>query len=103
MEKEIIINVSLGETRIAILEDQKLVELYFERPESERMVGDIYYARVAKVVKGMQAAFIDIGQQQDAFLHFSEILIVCSLTINSPRAKAPPENAKETGMAMMYR
>ncbi len=74
MEKEIIINVSLGETRIAILEDQKLVELYFERPESERMVGDIYYARVAKVVKGMQAAFIDIGQQQDAFLHFSDVV-----------------------------
>ncbi len=73
MKKEILINVSIGETRIAILENGKLVEIFFERPESERMVGDIYYGRVAKVVRGMQAAFIDIGMKQDAFLHFSDI------------------------------
>jgi ribonuclease G len=73
MAKEIIINVSIGETRIAILENSMLVELFFERSEEERMVGDIYLGRVAKVVKGMQAAFIDIGLQQDAFLHFSDI------------------------------
>ncbi len=73
MKKEIIINSSIGETRIAILEDGKLAELYFEKPEDERMVGDIYYGRVAKVIKGMQAAFIDIGLNQDAFLHFSDV------------------------------
>lgn len=73
MKKEIIINISIGETRIAIMEDGRLAELYFEKPENERMVGDIYYGRVAKVVKGMQAAFIDIGLNQDAFLHFSDI------------------------------
>ncbi len=72
MGRNIIINVSIGETRIAILENKSLVELYFELPENERMVGDVYFGKVAKVVKGMQAAFIDIGQKQDAFLHFSE-------------------------------
>ncbi len=73
MKKDIIINVSFVETRIAILENNTLTELYFELAENERMVGDIYYGKVAKVVRGMQAAFINIGQKQDAFLHFSDI------------------------------
>ncbi|HFE52222.1 MAG TPA: ribonuclease G, partial [Bacteroidetes bacterium] len=51
--REIIINTTVGETRIAILEDGKLVEFYVERPEHERMLGSIYLARVAKVVRGM--------------------------------------------------
>jgi len=73
MKKDIIINSSIAETRIAILEDDKLVELFAERPENERMVGDIYFGRVAKVVTGMQAAFVDVGMKQDAFLHFSDV------------------------------
>lgn len=73
MKKTIVINVSIGETRIAILEDKDLVELYFELPEKERMVGDIYFGRVGKVVSGIQAAFINVGQKKDAFLHFSDI------------------------------
>lgn len=73
MNKEIIINSSIGETRIAILEDKKLVELFVEKPDRERMVGDIYLGKVVNVVKGMRAAFVDIGQKQDAFLHFSDI------------------------------
>lgn len=73
MRKEILINSSVGETRIAILEDGKVVELFVERPENERMVGDIYLGKVVNVVKGMRAAFVNIGQAQDAFLHFSDI------------------------------
>ncbi len=73
MKKDIIINISIGESRVAILEDGRLAELYLEKPENERMVGDIYYGKVAKVIKGMQAAFIDIGLNQDAFLHFSDV------------------------------
>ena len=73
MQKSIVINVSMHETRIAIVEDKTLVELYYELPEGGRMVGDIDYAKVAKVVKGLQAAFIDIGKRQDAFLHFSDL------------------------------
>jgi len=73
MKKEIIINSGISETRIAILENKKLVELFVERPENDRSVGDIYLGRVVNVVKGMRAAFVDIGQQQDAFLHFSDV------------------------------
>jgi len=73
MNKEIFINASISETRIAILEGGRLVELFVERPENERMVGDIYLGKVVNVMKGMQAAFVDIGQPQDAFLHFSDI------------------------------
>lgn len=73
MQKDIIINVSEYETRLAILEDSKLVELLVERPEAERMVGDIYKGVVKTVLPGMQAAFIDIGLEKSAFLHFSDI------------------------------
>jgi len=73
MKKEIIINSSIGKTRIAILENGRLVELFVEQPEYERMVGDIYLGKVVNVLVGMQAAFVDIGLEQDAFLHFSDI------------------------------
>ncbi len=73
MQKDIIINAAEYETRLAILEDSKLVELLVERPESERIVGDIYKAVVRTVLPGMQAAFLDLGLEKSAFLHFSDI------------------------------
>ncbi|MCF7804602.1 MAG: Rne/Rng family ribonuclease [Candidatus Marinimicrobia bacterium] len=73
MRKEIFINESSGETRIAILEDSQLVEFYVEKPENERMVGNIYLGQVENVINGMQAAFVDIGHETNAFLPFSEI------------------------------
>lgn len=73
MKKDIIINVSEYETRLAIIEELKLVELLVERPEKERMVGDIYQGVVKAVLPGMQAAFIDIGLDKSAFLHFSDL------------------------------
>lgn len=73
MQKDIIINASEYETRLAILEDLKLVELLVERPEAERMVGDIYKGVVKTVLPGMQAAFLDLGLEKSAFLHFSDI------------------------------
>jgi len=73
VQKDIIINVSEYETRLAILEDLKLVELLVERPEKERMVGDIYHGVVRSVLPGMQAAFIDVGLDKSAFLHFTDI------------------------------
>ena len=73
MKKDIIINSTANEHRIAILEDGRLAELFVEVPGKERMVGDIYFGKVAKVMPGIRAAFIDIGLQQDAFLHFSDI------------------------------
>ncbi len=73
MKKEIIINATNEETRIAIREDEQLVELFVEKPEAQRMVGDIYLGKVSRVLPGMQAAFIDIGHEQNAFLHFSDV------------------------------
>ena len=73
MRKEIIINATANEIRIAITEDKRLAELFVETPEKERMVGDIYLGKVAKVMPGIRAAFIDLGLKQDAFLHFSDI------------------------------
>ena len=73
MQKDIIINSSEYETRIAVLENSKLMELWVERPESERIVGDIYKGIVKAVLPGMQAAFLDLGLERSAFLHISDI------------------------------
>jgi len=73
LQKDIIINASEYETRLAILEDSKLVELLVERPESERMVGDIYKGVAKDILPGMQAVFMDIGLEKNAFLHVSDI------------------------------
>lgn len=73
MSKEIIINVEKEQTRIAIVENGTLSELYFENPENSRTLGDIYLGRVRKVRPSIKAAFVDIGQKQDAFLHYSDL------------------------------
>jgi len=73
MKQDIIINSTTSETRIALLEEDLLVELFVERPENERMVGSLYKGIVRKVMVGMSAAFVDIGWSQDAFLHFSDL------------------------------
>jgi len=73
MRREIIINASPRETRIALLEDKHLVEVMVERPEAVRRVGDIYKGRVNAVLPGMQAAFVDLGLEKSAFLHASDL------------------------------
>lgn len=73
MRNEIVINVAINETRIAMLEDDHLVELWVERPEKERMVGHIFKGVITSVLPGMQAAFVDIGLPKRAFLHVSDV------------------------------
>ncbi len=73
MKKEIVINETADQIRIAITEDGRLAEIFVESPGKERMVGDIYLGRIARVMPGIRAAFIDVGQKQDAFLHFSDV------------------------------
>src|SRR3982750_1770448 len=75
MKREILINAAARETRIAILEDGKLVELLVDRPDNRRMVGDIYLGKVDAVLPGIQAAFVDIGAEKSAFLHASDLVI----------------------------
>ncbi len=74
MKREILINGSQRETRVAILEDDRLVELLVDRPDHRRTVGDIYLGRVEAVLPGIQAAFVDIGLEKSAFLHASDLL-----------------------------
>jgi ribonuclease G len=74
MKREILINASQRETRVAILEDDQLVELLVDRPEARRMVGDIYLGKVEAVLPGIQAAFVDIGTEKSAFLHASDLV-----------------------------
>jgi ribonuclease G len=72
IKKQIIINADEYETRVATVENGTLVDLLMERPETQRMLGDIYKGRVKNIHKGMQAAFIDIGTGTDAFLHIGD-------------------------------
>lgn len=73
MNIEIIINTHFYETRVAILENSKLVELFTEKKEQELLVGNIYKGIVKDVLPGMGAAFIDIGLNRTAFLHYKDI------------------------------
>lgn len=73
MNKEIIINSSASQNHVAITEDGNLVDFFVDHPEKRRMVGDVYLGKVARVMPGIRAVFIDIGLKHDAFLHFSDI------------------------------
>jgi ribonuclease G len=72
-KKEIVVNAERDQTRIAIVEDGRLAELFIESPENERTIGNICLGRVRRVMPSIRAAFVDIGQEQDAFLHFSDL------------------------------
>lgn len=74
MKREILISGTPRETRVAILEDDRLVELLVDRVDNRRTVGDIYLGRVEAVLPGIQAAFLDIGLEKSAFLHASDLL-----------------------------
>jgi Rne/Rng family ribonuclease len=72
MSKEMIISSSPQETRVAILEDDQLVEVHIERSQEQGLVGSIYKGRVTKVLPGMQSAFVNVGLERDAFLYVSD-------------------------------
>ncbi len=74
MSKELVISAAPHETRVAILEDGQLCEIYIEREKEFALVGSIYKGRVTRVLPGMQSAFVDIGLDGDAFLDVSDFL-----------------------------
>jgi ribonuclease G len=74
LKREILISGTARETRVAILEDDRLVELLVDRPDARRMVGDIYLGTVEAVLPGIQAAFVNIGAEKSAFLHASDLI-----------------------------
>jgi len=73
MKRDILISATPQETRVAILEDDVLVELMVDRADHDRIVGDIYLGTVQAVLPGIQAAFVDIGTEKAAFLHASDV------------------------------
>ena len=74
MSKELVISAAPHETRVAIMEDGQLCEIYIEREKEFALVGSLYKGRVTRVLPGMQSAFVDIGLDSDAFLYVSDFL-----------------------------
>ena len=74
MAKEICISSTPHETRLAILEDDQLAEIYYERENEYTLAGSIYNGRVTRVLPGMQSAFVDLGLERDAFLYVTDFL-----------------------------
>ena len=72
MSKELVVSSNRHETRVAILEDDQLVEIYFQRQQEYSLAGSIHKGRVTRVLPGMQSAFVDIGLERDAFLYVSD-------------------------------
>ncbi|MDN5347282.1 MAG: ribonuclease [Clostridia bacterium] len=72
--KEILVQMDAGEIAVAVLENGRLVEIYLERSDSQRLVGNIYKGKVINVLPGMQAAFVDIGLEKNAFLYVGDVV-----------------------------
>jgi len=73
MSYELIVNATKSEVLIALLQDKKLVELHKEKNNNQFSVGDIYLGKVNRVMKGLNAAFVDVGYEKDAFLHYLDL------------------------------
>jgi len=71
----LVINVDIAETRVALLEDGNLTELFIEREAERSPVGNVYLGKVTRVLPGMQAAFIDVGLDRAAFLHVEDVVV----------------------------
>ncbi len=75
MRREILVSASTLESRVALLEDGRLAEFMFDRPDQGRIAGNIYLGRVEAVLPGIQASFVDIGMEKAGFLHVSDVLL----------------------------
>jgi ribonuclease G len=94
MGMEILINVTPHETRVAVLENGVLQDVFIERVHKRGLVGNIYKGRVARVLPGMQAAFVEIGLDRAAFLHASDILLAAKGG-EEGKIRTPPEGISE--------
>ncbi len=87
MNKDIMINIGINEIRVAILEDGHLVEFTVERQDEQRRAGNIYLGKVENVLPGMQAAFIDIGEEKNAFIYIDDVISKDSENENTEEQK----------------
>ncbi|PHS20174.1 MAG: ribonuclease E/G [Kangiella sp.] len=94
MKEEILFSVTPQESRVAVLENGMLQELFIERASSRGLVGNIYRGKVIRVLPGMQAAFINIGRERSAFLHAAEILPNSEAEMNEENA-IPAQDIRE--------
>ena len=95
MNKEMVISSTPHETRVAILEDDQVVEVFIEREHSRGVVGNIYKGRVSKVLPGMQSAFVDLGLERDAFLYVTDVISPTEEALedeDEPSAGRPPRS-----------
>src|SRR5437016_7281492 len=72
MSKELVISVNRHETKVAVLDDDQLVEVSFQRANEYSLAGSIHKGRVTRVLPGMQSAFVDLGLERDTFLYVSD-------------------------------
>src|SRR6202142_2103762 len=72
MSKELVISANRHETKVALIEDDQLVEVYFQRANEYSLAGSIHKGRVTRVLPGMQSAFVDLGLERDTFLYVSD-------------------------------
>jgi ribonuclease G len=106
MYKKIIINVADHETRVALLEDETIVELFIERKGSKDNTGNIYKGRVQRVLPGMQAAFVDIGLNQAAFIYVDDVVrnnyadIEQSFSCSEVEEEAPSEENQNEALVL---
>ena len=73
MKTDLIIELDSSEINVALLRDDRLIELQKEKPDNSFSVGDIYLGRVKKLVPGLNAAFVDVGYEKDGFLHYHDL------------------------------
>jgi len=95
MSEEILVNVTPRETRIAVVENGVLQEVFIERTAKRGLVGNIYKGCVSRVLPGMQAAFVDIGLERAAFLHASDIVVPEEIASEEQRSESITEMVRE--------
>jgi ribonuclease G len=106
MQQDILINWSPQETRVAVVENSAVQELHIERTLERGLVGNVYLGRVARVLPGMQSAFIDIGLERAAFLHVADLMSSVNARHADPEVRAavpvvPIEKQVFEGQALM--
>ncbi|HUS05675.1 MAG TPA: Rne/Rng family ribonuclease [Bryobacteraceae bacterium] len=106
MSKELVISSNRHETRVAILEDDQLVEVYFQRSNEYSLAGSIHKGRVTRVLPGMQSAFVDLGLERDTFLYVSDFFEeneeydrIGSVDEKTGRGDGPTERAERPSRA----
>ena len=103
MNKELFVSSTPHETKVGIVEDDQLAEIYLERENEYTLAGSIYKGRVTRVLPGMQSAFVDIGLERDAFLYVSDFMdleqqdedLDEAIPANRPVVEARPRRAAE--------